>query len=58
MGRVCDLLIEANNDTGKAEELLYGHPQVRKVDVPALLKQQEENRKEKLEKLEKEVSTK
>jgi len=28
------------------------------VDVPALLKQQEENRKEKLEKLEKEVSTK
>jgi hypothetical protein len=57
MGRVCDLLIETNNDTGKAEELLYGH-RVTKVDVPALLKQQEEARKEALEKLEKEVITK
>jgi hypothetical protein len=57
MGRVCDLLIETNNDTGKAEELFYGH-RVTKVDVPALLKQQEEARKETLKKLEKEVSTK
>jgi len=57
MGRVCDLLIETNNDTGRAEELLYGH-RVTEVDVPALLKQQEEDRKELLKKLEKEVSTK
>jgi|SaaInl7_100m_RNA_FD_contig_21_4078670_length_244_multi_9_in_0_out_0_1 hypothetical protein len=56
MGRVCDLLIETNNDVGRAEELVYGH-RVTKVDVPALLKQQEEARKETIEKLEKEVST-
>jgi hypothetical protein len=57
MGRVCDLLIETNNDVGRAEELVYGH-RVTERNIPELLKRQEEARKETIEKLEKEVSTK